>query len=47
MELLQHFHRLYAYDEWANREALAFLQKTAAPPSRAVKFFAHIIARIF
>jgi len=44
MDMLQHLHRLFAYNDWANRQALASLQKTDTPPARALKFMAHIVA---
>jgi uncharacterized damage-inducible protein DinB len=36
--------RLFAYDDWANREALASLRAASSPPPRAQKFLAHILA---
>lgn len=45
MELLAHHRRLFDYDDWANREALASL-KAAGPdaPTRALQLMAHIVA---
>lgn len=45
MELLDHHRRLFGYDDWANREALAAL-KSAGPvaPVRAQQLTAHIVA---
>lgn len=36
--------QLFLYDEWANREALNSLRAAQAPPSRAVRLLAHIVA---
>lgn len=44
MEMTQHLRRMFAYDEWANREALASLKAAGAPPPRSLKLMAHIIA---
>lgn len=44
MEKLQHFRRLFQYDTWANREVLTNLKQHESPPSRALKFLAHILA---
>lgn len=41
-EVLRRHRRLFAYEDWANREALASLAAAAAPPPRSVKFLAHI-----
>lgn len=43
MDLLAHFRRQYAYDEWANREVLASLR---ASPSggRTLQLLAHILS---
>lgn len=35
--------RLFAWDDWANREALAALQAIATPPSKSVKLLGHIV----
>jgi uncharacterized damage-inducible protein DinB len=39
---LSDFHRLLAYDAWANAETLASL-RAAAAPARSLKFMAHIV----
>jgi uncharacterized damage-inducible protein DinB len=35
--------RLFAYDDWANREEVTRLRAIASPPERAVKLLAHIV----
>jgi uncharacterized damage-inducible protein DinB len=44
MSMLPYFQRLFAYDDWANREVLASLQSLQAPPPRSLKFLAHILS---
>lgn len=44
MEMVRHLHRLFAYDDWANREALASLKMAGTPPPRSLSFMGHIIA---
>lgn len=44
MDLLAYHRRQFAYDDWANREALASLQATPTPSARSLKLLAHIIA---
>ena len=36
--------RTFAYDAWANREALASLRHMAEPPAAAVRWMAHVAA---
>jgi len=36
--------RLFVYDDWANREALASLKLTEGPPPHALRLMAHIVA---
>lgn len=36
--------RLFAYDDWANRETLAALQALASPPPRALGWLDHVLA---
>lgn len=48
MEMLQYIRRLFAYDDWANREVLARLQAVAVksggePPPRSLQLLGHII----
>jgi uncharacterized damage-inducible protein DinB len=44
MDMLEHFRRLFAYDEWANREVLGSLMVVANPPARSVKLLAHVVS---
>ena len=44
MDLIAHFTRLFAYDGWANQEAVAALRTISPPPPRALKLMAHIVA---
>lgn len=44
MEFLQHLRRLFAYDDWANRETLESLKKAETPPARSLQLMAHIAA---
>lgn len=37
------WNRLFAYDEWANREEAARLRSMASPPEKALKILGHII----
>lgn len=43
-DLLSYFRRLFAYDDWANREVLSGLSKIEVPPPKSVKLLAHIVA---
>jgi uncharacterized damage-inducible protein DinB len=43
MDLLRHFARQFAYDEWANRETLAAL-RAAGSPAGLVAVMAHVVA---
>ena len=40
---VDHYRRLLRYDAWANSEALRSMEKTGAPPPKAVGWLAHII----
>jgi uncharacterized damage-inducible protein DinB len=44
MLMLPHYHRLFDYDDWANREILTALQKLDTPPVRCIKLLAHILS---
>ena len=41
---MRSFGELFAYDDWANRETLASLERAAAPPVSAVRRIAHIVS---
>ena len=43
LTLLDHFERLFAYDEWANREVVA-AWKGAAPSPRTLRLVNHVVA---
>lgn len=43
MELTDHLRRLFAYDDWANRETLASLTAAGAPPGSSRRRMAHIL----
>jgi len=42
--MIPYFQRLFAYDDWANREVLASLQALKAAPPRSQKLLAHILS---
>jgi len=42
MSLVTHFHRLFAYDNWANLEATRSLKASGSPPARALRLLGHI-----
>jgi uncharacterized damage-inducible protein DinB len=42
MDVLDHLRRQLDYDDWANRETLSSLERSAAP--RALEVFAHLVA---
>jgi uncharacterized damage-inducible protein DinB len=44
MNAIEHFTRLFTYDDWANREVLANLRAVSAPPPQSLKFIAHILS---
>jgi uncharacterized damage-inducible protein DinB len=41
MDGIKHFQRLFAYDDWANRQVLSLLP---AAPARSLELLAHILA---
>lgn len=41
---MDYLRTLFAYDDWANREALASLKAVPEPSPRAVQLMAHIVA---
>ena len=44
MDHREHLLRMFAHDAWANRETLASLRRSPAPPPFAVAVLAHILA---
>jgi uncharacterized damage-inducible protein DinB len=42
--MLNHLHKQFAYNNWANNEAFASLDRMSPAPPRAVPFLAHILA---
>ena len=44
MDIVDYLHRLFAYDDWANREVLAALRNAANPPARSLKLIAHVLS---
>lgn len=44
MDLLATLRRQLRYDAWAHREVLTALEGAAAPPPKALRWFAHILA---
>ena len=44
MSTIEDLKRLFAYDDWANREVVAALEALDAPPPRSLKYLAHIVA---
>jgi uncharacterized damage-inducible protein DinB len=44
MQVESYLHRLFTYDDWANRETLASLERASKASERAKKLMAHIVA---
>ena len=44
MDILDYLHRLFAYDDWANREVLAALRNAPNPAARSLKLIAHVLS---
>lgn len=42
--MIEYILRLFAYDDWANREVLSALQALQVAPPRSVKWLAHILS---
>ena len=42
MDFLEHLRRLFAYDDWANREVLSALRTAEPSPVRSQRLLAHI-----
>jgi uncharacterized damage-inducible protein DinB len=43
-KMQDNFSRLFRHAEWANRRVLALLQNLSAPPEKARRVFAHLLA---
>ena len=44
IRMIQHLQRMFAYDDWANREVLKSLRQSPQPAARSLKLLAHIMA---
>jgi uncharacterized damage-inducible protein DinB len=44
MNLIEHFRRQFAYDAWANREALAALRGSGEESTRCLQLMAHVVS---
>ena len=44
MDIIEHLNRLFAYDDWANREVLAALRAAEAAPPRSLNLMSHILS---
>jgi len=44
VDILDYLHRLFAYDDWANREVLAALRNAPNLPARSLKLIAHVLS---
>jgi uncharacterized damage-inducible protein DinB len=44
VDILEYLHRLFAYDDWANREVLATLRSVPNPPARSLRLMAHVVS---
>jgi uncharacterized damage-inducible protein DinB len=44
VDMVEYLRRLFAYDAWANEEALASVRRVSDPPARAVQLLAHVAA---
>jgi uncharacterized damage-inducible protein DinB len=44
MNLISHLQRLFAYDEWANREALNAIRSASPAPARSLGLLGHIFS---
>ena len=42
--MLDYLRRLFAYDDWANREVLSSLRTAPNPPPQSLKLIAHILS---
>jgi hypothetical protein len=44
MDMLAHFRRSFAYDDWANREVLSGLKAAGSPPARPLQLVSEILS---
>ena len=44
MDMIEHLHRLFVYDDWANREVLSSLRQAETAPARSLKLMGHIFS---
>ena len=44
MDSVEHYRRLFAFDEWANREILMLLQANGGNPARSLELLSHMFA---
>lgn len=44
MDAVRQLERLFAYDDWANREVLANLEAAPSPSPRAIELLSHVVA---
>jgi uncharacterized damage-inducible protein DinB len=44
MDMIEHLHRLFVYDDWANREVLASLRQAETAPARSLKLMSHVLS---
>jgi uncharacterized damage-inducible protein DinB len=44
MATIEHFRRLFAYNEWANREVVNALREAGSPPARPLKIMGHLLS---
>src|SRR3954470_14708729 len=44
MNKTEHFLKLLAYDDWANRQTLAALKSCDAPPTKSLKVMSHLVS---
>jgi uncharacterized damage-inducible protein DinB len=44
MNKREYFSKLFAYDDWANRETLSALKSCKTPPAQSLKIMSHIVS---
>jgi uncharacterized damage-inducible protein DinB len=44
MDMIEQLHRLFAYDDWANRAVLGSLREAGTVPPRSLKLMSHILS---